>query len=155
MRDAVKPLSDEDYDFIYSRVPRLTVEVLLRDENGAVFLTRRAIAPCRGLWHIPGGTVRYGEPLLESVRRIGQRELGIVIKDARDTGHIEYPSHYLHGLGCPVGIVFEITKYSGEIRPGPEADDGQWFEKRLPSNMHADQDSYLVGHGFLPSDGLT
>jgi ADP-ribose pyrophosphatase YjhB (NUDIX family) len=142
------PLSPAEFDAIYSRVPRLTVEIIVRDGQGAVFLTKRAIAPCAGQWHLPGGTVYFAEPVLEAVRRIARRELGIEVQDAKDNGYIEYPSHYLNGLDSPVGIVFEVSAYLGAVHARADADDGRWF-RRVPENMHADQDEYLVAHGYL------
>ena len=146
--DDAHPLSPAEFDAIYSQVPRLTVEIIVRDSNGSVFLTKRAIPPCAGQWHLPGGTVRFAEPLLEAVRRIARHELGIEVRDARGNGYIEYPSHYLNGLDSPVGIVFEVTDYLGEVHARAEADDGRWFG-RVPKDMHADQDDYLVAYGYL------
>jgi ADP-ribose pyrophosphatase YjhB (NUDIX family) len=148
--DHTQPLSPAEYEAIYSRVPRLTVEIVLRDAAGAVFLTKRAIPPCVGQWHLPGGTVRFGEPLIEAVRRTAARELGIDVRRASSAGVIEYPSHYLNGLDSPVGVVFEVTAYAGEPDPGPDALDGRWF-RDLPEDMHADQDRYLVEHGYFSS----
>ena len=143
------PLSPAEFASIYSRVPRLTVEVVLRNDSGAVFLVKRAIPPCAGQWHLPGGTVRFGEPLLDAVRRIARREVGVDVVQAHDNGCIEYPSHYLNGLDCPVGIVFEATRYTGKVGVNKsEGADGDWFS-RLPAAMHADQDTYLVERGYL------
>jgi ADP-ribose pyrophosphatase YjhB (NUDIX family) len=143
-----KPFSPAEFDAIYSRVPRLTVEIVVRDAGGSVFLTKRAIPPCEGQWHLPGGTVRFGESLLDAVRRVAAHELGIEVHEARENGFIEYPSHYLNGLDSPVGIVFEVTDYAGEVQAGAGAADGRWF-RRLPDAMHADQDEYLIGRGYL------
>lgn len=148
MPENALPFSPAEFDAIYSRVPRLTVEIILRDGDGAVFLTKRAIAPCAGQWHLPGGTVRFAEPLIEAVRRIARHEIGIEVRAARGKGYIEYPSHYLNGLDSPVGIVFEVSDYVGEAQPRADADDGRWF-RRVPEEMHADQDVYLVAHGYL------
>jgi ADP-ribose pyrophosphatase YjhB (NUDIX family) len=147
--DDEHPLSEAEFAQIYSRVPRLAVDIVLVDPRGAVYLTKRAIPPCVGQWHLPGGTVRFGEPLLDAVRRVAARELGIEVEHARGNGYIEYPSHYLHGLDSPVGIVFEVTGYGGEPRVDADATEGRWFT-RLPDGMHADQDAYLVRHGYLP-----
>ncbi len=148
MPDGSQPLDPSEYEFIYSRVPRLTVEIVLRDSSGAVFLTKRAIPPCAGQWHLPGGTVRYAESLLEAVRRTAARELGVEVRQARNNGYIEYPSHYLNGLDSPVGMAFEVTSYTGDPHVTGEADDGGWFS-RVPDRMHADQDAYLIEHGYL------
>jgi ADP-ribose pyrophosphatase YjhB (NUDIX family) len=141
------PLSQEEFDAIYAKVPRLTVEVIVKNE-GKIYLTKRAIAPCNGQWHLPGGTVRFGEPLTEAVKRIASRELGIHATEVASKGYIEYPSHYLHGLDSPVGLVFEIIDYVGQATPNKEASDGGWFSQ-LPEPMHADQDIFLVTRGYL------
>lgn len=135
------PLPQAEFDAVYSRVPRLTVEVILWDDRG-VFLTRRASGPCAGLWHIPGGTARFAEPLEEAAGRIARTELGVTAAGARLAGVIEYPSHYLKGLDCPVGVAFEI-EWDGEPRAGEGADLAGWFTG-LPEAMHDEQALFLA-----------
>jgi ADP-ribose pyrophosphatase YjhB (NUDIX family) len=133
------PFTQADFDAIYSLVPRLTVEVVLRGPRG-VFLTRRSAGPCRGLWHIPGGTVRFAEPLADAVARVAFAETGVTVTGTRPLGPIEYPSHYLNGLGCPVGFAF-AAEWEGE----PEAlggCEGGWFDE-LPPRMHDEQAAFL------------
>lgn len=138
----------EEFENIYSKVPRLTVEVIVRNGEGEIYLTKRAIEPCKGQWHLPGGTVFFGESLVESVKRVASRELGITVTAVKSNGYIEYPSHYLNGLDTPVGLVFEVVSYEGVVAPNKEALEGGWFTK-LPSNTHADQDTFLVAAGYL------
>jgi ADP-ribose pyrophosphatase YjhB (NUDIX family) len=142
------PLTEGEYREIYAKVPRLAVEVLVRNDAGAVFLTRRAQDPCRGLWHVPGGTVQFGERLADAVRRTAARELAIDVQRSELRGVIEYPSHFEHGLGSPVGLVYEAVAYSGDPRAGADASDGGWFTT-LPRPMHADQDSFLLEHHLV------
>jgi ADP-ribose pyrophosphatase YjhB (NUDIX family) len=142
------PLSQNEFDDIYSKIPRLTVEVILKDDSGAIYLTKRAIEPCKGQWHLPGGTVRFGEPMVDAVKRIARRELGIDVESLQNIGYIEYPSHYKNGLDSPVGIAFEITKYTGVLKANTEAENGGWFTKP-PKPMHADQDIFLIQKGYL------
>ena len=134
------PLPQAEFDAIYARVPRLTVEVILRDGRG-VFLTRRASGPCAGLWHLPGGTVRFAEPLEEAVIRVTLAETGITVTGARQAGAIEYPSHYLKGLDHPVGVAFEAA-WHGEPEASEGADADGWFSE-LPVIMHDEQRSFL------------
>ena len=49
-----------------------------------------------------------------------------------------------------MGIVFEVTDYLGAAQALADADDGRWF-RRLPEDMHAEQDVYLIAHGYLAS----
>lgn len=142
------PLTPEEFNYIYSTVPRLTVEILIKNEEG-ILLTKRAIQPCQGQWHLPGGTVKFGEPLVSAVKRIAKRELGIEVTQAINVGIIEYPSHYLHGLDSPVGIVFKCS-VKGDMKQNNESLTYGWF-KKIPSPMHADQDKYLLDMGYLKS----
>ena len=134
------PLPEAEFRAIYARVPRLTVEVVLRDARG-VFLTRRASGPCKGLWHIPGGTVRFAEPLEEAVARVALAETGVTVTGAAQMGAIEYPSHYLNGLDHPVGVAFGAG-WEGEPRVLEGADAGTWFSV-LPADMHDEQAAFL------------
>ena len=138
------PLSEKEFWEIYKKVPRLTVEIVLTGDNG-VYLTKRDIEPCKGLWHLPGGTVQFGEPLAQAVRRIADRELGIQVQSTKLLGYIEYPSHYLHGLDSPVGIAFQVTEFDGEVKPNREARDSGWF-RVLPQEMHDEQRSFIKNH---------
>ena len=142
------PLNKEEFKYVYSKVPRMTVEIIVRDESGALYLTRRSIDPCKGQWHLPGGTVQFGESLIAAVRRVAMRELSINVRKADNRGYIEYPSHYLNGLDHPVGLIFEVDDYSGDLVANAEASDSGWFTKP-PDDMHADQDKFLLANGYL------
>lgn len=141
-------LSPQEFDSIYSKVPRLTVEIVIRSDKLGVFLTQRNIEPCKGKWHLPGGTVRYAEPMADAVKRIAKRELGIDALDLNCIGYVEYPSHYNNGLDSPVGIIFEVLSYSGSISLNKESQNGNWF-KRMPPGMHEDQDNLLIKNNLL------
>lgn len=142
------PLTGEEFKTFYAKVPRLTVEILLRDDSGRVYLTKRSIEPCKGQWHLPGGTVWFGEALSDSIKRIAKRELGISVTTLRSVGHIEYPSHCKNGLDSPFGVVFEISDYQGQIIANQEAAAEDWFAS-LPNDMHVDQGKFLVDAKYL------
>lgn len=135
------PLTPEEFHEIYAKVPRLTVEVLLTGLEG-VYLTKRAIEPCKGQWHLPGGTVYFGESIRDAIARVAQREIGVQVEETVPAGFIEYPSHYRNKLDHPFGMVFEVTRYTGRPAPNQEAEAAGWF-KELPANTHADQDVFL------------
>ena len=143
--DAGPPLTEAEFHEIYAKVPRLTVEVVIRGPLG-ILLTRRTGGPCAGLWHIPGGTVRFGEPLVEAVTRVAATELAMEIDAGPLLGYIEYPSHYRNGLDSPVGMVFlcDADRSSGA---GTHAGRG-WFTVP-PDPMHEEQVDFLTAHGLL------
>ena len=86
-----EPPPQEEFDRIFSRVPRLTVELVIASDDRGVLLAMRDFGPCQGLWHLPGGTVRFGEPLVEAVKRVAQDELGVAVSAGETLGYIGVP----------------------------------------------------------------
>jgi len=136
-------LPKEEFQDIFSKVPRLTVEVIVRGEQG-IILTKRQIDPCKGSWHVPGGTVFYGEPVEAAVLRVAKDELGVEVEVKKLLGYIEYPSHYKNGQDSPVGLAFEVS----EPKDLQLQDDAAWFTE-APTNMHPDQDKFLLKHNLI------
>jgi ADP-ribose pyrophosphatase YjhB (NUDIX family) len=141
------PLSEAEFRDIYAKVPRLTVEVVVQSARG-VLLTQRQSGPCAGLWHIPGGTVRFGEPLVAAVKRVAATELGLEISVGPFLGYIEYPSHYLNGLDSPVGLTFVVHIEEDQLMSA--ADRHSWFTA-LPDRMHTEQRDFLLEHRLVRS----
>lgn len=141
-------LPEEEFHAIYSRVPRLCVEVVIVTAERGVLLSLRDIPPNIGAWHIPGGTVLFGEPLSAAVRRVARRELGLDVAVGELLGYIEYPSHYQNGLDSPVGLAFRAEPVPAG--PGGEQlpDGVEWFT-RLPAGLYQEQREFLVSRlGF-------
>ena len=139
------PLPEAEYREIYAKVPRLTVEVVVQCPRG-ILLTKRGSGPCAGLWHLPGGTVRFGEPLVDAVRRVAAEETGREVEAGPLLGYIEYPSHYLAGQDSPVGIAFLCPVDAGSTSGGD--DSHTWFTS-APEPMHTEQVEFLVARGLL------
>jgi ADP-ribose pyrophosphatase YjhB (NUDIX family) len=140
-----EPLPQEEFTSIFSRVPRLTVEVLIATKDRGVLLGLRDVEPCRGTWNLPGGTVRFGEPAVDAVKRVALGELGLTVSVGELMGYIEYPSHYQNGLDSPVGLVFRAGVVGVLPDRGEPPNSFQWFQD-LPENMHDEQKAFLVQH---------
>jgi 8-oxo-dGTP diphosphatase len=139
-----EPLRKAEFDWIFSRVPRLTVEIVISSPERGVLLSLRDIEPCRDMWHLPGGTVRFGEPVADAVKRVADEELGVTVAVGPLLGYIEYPSHYNNGLDSPVGLAFAAETAGAEAVPhGCE-----WFTT-LPDNMHDEQRRFLIAHQLV------
>jgi ADP-ribose pyrophosphatase YjhB (NUDIX family) len=135
-------LPKDEYDAVYSRVPRLCVEVVVVAPERGVVLKLREIPPNVGAWHIPGGTVLFGEPLVEAVKRVARDELNLEVEVGELLGYIEYPSHYENGLDSPVGLAFQ-TRPADSPDPDPRLPQGcRWFN-RLPEGLYAEQRDFL------------
>lgn len=135
------PLTPEEFRDIYSKVPRLTVEVIVKSEQG-ILLSLRDIEPYKGFWHIPGGTVFFDELLTDAVRRVARREMNLTVKGQPEfMGYIEYPGYYGKSFDHPVGMAFAI-EYEGEPRPNHEAAELRWFAE-IPDKIPPDQAEFI------------
>jgi 8-oxo-dGTP diphosphatase len=134
-------LPKAEFDAIFSRVPRLTVEVVIWTPERGVLLMLRDIPPNVGAWHIPGGTVLFGERLTDAVRRVARDELGFDVSVGDLLGYIEYPSHYENGLDSPVGLAFATIPAAASAGDPPE--NCAWFTS-LPAGLYAEQAEFLA-----------
>ncbi len=142
-------LPKAEYDEIFSRVPRLCVEVVIVDPERGVLLTLRDIPPNVGAWHIPGGTVLFAEPVVDAVRRVARFELGLEVDVGELMGYIEYPSHYTAGLDSPVGLAFRAQPLGGPPAVEELPDGCAWFS-RLPVGLYREQREFLARRLGLP-----
>ncbi len=143
------PLTKEEFDSIYSRVPRLCVEAIVQTSHGIV-LSRRTDPPAVGQWHIPGGTVIKGERLRDTVIRIVREELCLQehqISTPEMVGVIEYDFSSEQYDGFPVGIAF-VVHSEEEPRIGRSASDVKCFSV-LPKDMIPEQRYFLEKHDLL------
>lgn len=56
---------------------RTAVVAVVRNEEGHILLTRRAIPPYRGRWVMPGGKIDPGEPITAALKREVSEEVGL------------------------------------------------------------------------------
>ena len=129
-----KPFSPEQFKLLYSQVPRLVVEIVVKTETGVV-LTLRKDAAWNNLWHIPGGTVFYQEYIDDAVQRIAEEELNITVTKQQLLGYLEYPGEIKQrGFGWSVGLVFLCTANSPLPSENEEGEKIQVFDY-VPENI--------------------
>src|SRR5579862_1505488 len=144
MSTQAQPIPPKEFDAIFSRVPRLTVEVVIRTTRG-IALTKLPVKYSKGeQWYLPGGTVRFGESLTLAVWRVAKEELGVEVEVGRLLGYIEYPSLLAAGYkGWPVGIAFEANIVKGDLTVNDEGEPVECF-KDIPGNTLQEQHVFLV-----------
>lgn len=136
------PFTTAEFEYIYSKVPRLCVEVIVKTREGIV-LSKRSIPPWIGKWHIPGGTVLFKETLEDAARRVAKVELGVEVEVQKFLGFLYYPSEEKErGYGWSIGAAFLSTIKSGEIRGSEQGEEVKAF-KTLPENTVAEQKEFL------------
>jgi colanic acid biosynthesis protein WcaH len=140
-----RPLPFEEFKDIYSKVNRLTIELVIRSSKG-ILLALRNIEPYKGQWYLPGGTVHFRERVEDAVSRIAKEELGIEVEITKLLGYIEYLEVLdNNGFDCPVGLAFLCTAKSDEFKLDDQASDVKYFSK-LPQNIIVSQKTFLEKH---------
>jgi len=109
----VKKLPEKQYYKIYSMVPRMTIDLIIFYKDG-IILSKRDIPPCKGMWHLPGGTILLGERLSKAAVRISREEVGLTIKPIGIIGVKEYSGRA--AFGQAIALVFIAEGISGKLR---------------------------------------
>lgn len=129
-------LSDEDFKQIYAKVPRLCVDLVIRNDRGILLALRKA-EPFKGMWNLPGGTLYKGEKVSEAAIRIGKNEMGINVSPTKCLGYIEYLNEPRNGnIIHTVSVVMEAQ---ADVKENQELK----FFKELPENLVIPQKKFL------------
>ena len=70
-------LPDETFKSVIRHTPLISIDLIVRNEQGEVLLGKRVNAPAKGCWFVPGGRVRKNETLDDAFVRLVKEELGI------------------------------------------------------------------------------
>lgn len=110
-----QPLTDQEFDYIYTRVPRACVDFFIEDSAGLLLLKREE-PPEEGSWHMPGGGIRFQESLADAAKRIAKRELGVSIEVDDAIGYDEYiHESRTFGDAHSIGIIIKAKIVSGDM----------------------------------------
>ena len=142
-------LSREEFKEIYSKVPRLCVEVVIKTHGGVV-LGLRKLPSWQGMWHFPGGALDYNETIAEAVERIAKDEIGVSVTMDKLLGYIEYPSEKKErGFGWSVSLAILCRPESEEFRPDNFNSSEIKVFSELPENMVVEQKEFLIKEKVL------
>lgn len=141
-----KPFSPEEFKAIFSKVPRLTVDAVIRTPTGVVLTLRKGNIGWDNMWHTPGGTLLFKEKLEDGIHRVVEEELGIKIKIIKVLGYLEYHSEEKErGFGYSVSVTMLCDYVSGELKINEDASEVKTFTT-LPDNIIPEQKQLLIEH---------
>lgn len=108
-------LTDDQFLRIVEATPLVSIDLIIRNPRGEVLLGRRLNRPAKDSWFVPGGRIRKNERVREALRRISQRELGVLIEQADLLGvfdHI-YEDNFLGAPG--VNTHYVVLGYAAAL----------------------------------------
>lgn len=141
-------LSNKDYNFIYSRSPRLCVDLVIKDRRG-VLLALRDIEPHKDCWHLPGGRVRWREPVTDAIKRIAEQELNISVEVIRLLGYVEYLQERQNGSSRHTASIVFLVKMTGGIPESCWQSKKIAFFKTQPNKVQREQGKFLTEHKLM------
>lgn len=109
--------------YVHFTDPKVGVGVAVV-EDGRILLVRRAMNPERGKWSLPAGYVDQGEDPRLTAAREAQEETGLTVEvtELLDVFHNPPGSG-----GASIFILYQARRVGGELAPGDDADDAQFF----------------------------
>ncbi|WP_421218163.1 GDP-mannose mannosyl hydrolase [Aeromonas jandaei] len=70
-------LDKAQFQQMVAAMPLISIDLIVRNDQGQVLLGRRLNRPAQGYWFVPGGRVRKDERLDTAFLRLTQEELGL------------------------------------------------------------------------------
>jgi ADP-ribose pyrophosphatase YjhB (NUDIX family) len=135
----------KQFKSIYNKVPRLCVDLVIKTKKG-IILSKRDIKPSRGMWHLPGGTILFGEKIIDTVARVAKEETGLKLKVKKVLGTMEYlpPKPHAH----TVSVAYLVKPISGKLRGSNQGREIKFF-KSIPKNTIKEQEKFLTNQRLL------
>ncbi len=135
-----------EFKKIYTKVPRFCIDLVIKDTNGGV-LSKRDIPPSKGKWHLPGGTMLFGEKISDTIDRVAQEETGLKVRMKKLLGVIEF-SHQ-SAFGHSISAVYLANPSGGNLR-GSKQGRGIRFFNKIPPNIIREHKEFLIKNKLLP-----
>ncbi|MFC3285774.1 GDP-mannose mannosyl hydrolase [Litchfieldella rifensis] len=123
-------LSRDDFSNIINCTPLVSIDLVLRDDQGKILLGLRSNRPALGFWFVPGGRIRKRETLDAAFSRICQEELMISKQRSEAEFLGVYEHHYADSaVGNNIQTHYVVLAYQLCWSP---------TDNQLPCEQHVD-----------------
>ena len=140
-----KPIPFDEYKAIYSKITRLTVDIVIRGKDGVVLLLRKN-GGWEGLWHFPGSMVFFKETLEAAVIRTALEETGLEVNNLSFLDHMYFPEEEKErGYGYTISATFMCDVVSGALKHDEDSSAIQVF-KEVPEHIVPEHGDLLRKH---------
>jgi colanic acid biosynthesis protein WcaH len=108
-------MTDEQFLQIVDVTPLVSIDLIIRNECGAMLLGKRRNRPALDCWFVPGGRIRKNERVAEARSRISKCELGVVVTEARLIGVFDhlYEDNFLGAV--EVNTHYVVLCFAGQL----------------------------------------
>ena len=83
-------LPDSEFANVISGAPLVSIDLIVKNDQGEVLLGKRHNKPAKGYWFVPGGRIRKNERSRDALSRIAQGELGITATQGKLLGVFDH-----------------------------------------------------------------
>ena len=124
------------------KLPRVTVDALVRDRRGRLLLVKRGRPPFLGIWALPGGFCEYGETTEACCARETREETGVRVKVGKLLGVYSDPER--DPRGHTVTVLYEARPIRGTAKGSDDAAEAGWFTKKELRGLE-----FAFDHGMI------
>lgn len=153
LRMVVEWIPDDEWRTIVANVPIVSVDLLIRTDDGVLF-GKRTNEPAKGHWFPPGGRVHKGETREDAVHRVAREECGLDVEIAESLGAFEHLYETADVAGVD-GKHYLANGYVVDAVGGEIQRDGQHEALRpfavTPTPLHEYVRAYLTAAETLPA----
>jgi len=110
------------------RTPLVAVGAIAFDDAGRVLLVQRGKPPGLGLWTVPGGKVRLGEPLVKACAREVREETGLDVEVGELVEVVERVTRDEAGAVLFHYVIFDffVRVRGGVLAADDDVSDARW-----------------------------
>ena len=100
-------------------IDKLTADIIIENQEGAIVLIRRKNEPFKGMWALPGGKLEGNETIEQTAIREAKEETGLDIRIIQLVGVYSKPNR--DPRGRYVSIVYSACSVGGKLRASSDA----------------------------------